>query len=71
MCKYAKYAKYVKYAKYAKYAKYFLLHQQCVPPPNIFLIFRSSFHKSKCHEVQSPLSPFTLAEFGLVELPKH
>ena len=33
------------------------------PFPYIFLsLLRSSSHKSKCHEVQSPMSPFNLAD---------
>ena len=31
------------------------------PPPNISLLY-SPCHKSKCHEVQSPMPPFYLAD---------
>ena len=69
---YAEYAKYAKYGEYAEYdeyadnakygkdAKYFLFR---FSSPNIFLLFPlCSYLISKCHEVQSPMSPFNLAD---------
>ena len=44
---YAAYADYAEYAKYAESAKYAKY---------------AKYHKSKCHSVQSPMSPFNLAD---------
>ena len=43
---------------------FFVSTNKYFPSPNIFLLFllHSSSHKSKCHEVQSPMSPFNLAD---------